>query len=204
MPRRRWPDDTSCFFALATHSAWLMPKDISKLQEHEIQAYISEPFKRSVDLLEGYRIALNPTKWEEERDAARAVAEENEANAEIDQLESDAAPEVNDDDDEPKKPKPKKRKRDSEATTTSVKKTPKSKATKKGSSEPPATTEKKKRASSGKKGAKSKAMVESEDEGDAAGEDEDAGPSKKVTPPPTKKAKREKDADEDAEGEYSL
>ena len=76
--------------AFPLHSAWIVPKDISRLQQHEIQAYINEPFKRSADLLQGYRIALNPTKWEEEREAARVQAEENEANAEIDQLESDA------------------------------------------------------------------------------------------------------------------
>ncbi|KAH8107695.1 hypothetical protein BXZ70DRAFT_997415 [Cristinia sonorae] len=178
--------------------AWLMPKDISKLQEHEIQAYINEPFKRSSDLLQGYRIALEPSKWEEERDAARAQAEENEANAEIDQLESDAEPEGEDDDEEPKKPKAKKRKRDSEAATPSVKKTPK-KAAKKGSAEPPAS-EKKKRSSSAKKGAKSKAMVESEDDGEAAEKDEDAGPSKKASPPPAKKAKRDKDGDDEMDG----
>jgi len=179
--------------------AWLMPKDISKLQEHEIQAYINEPYKRSSDLLQGYRIALNPTKWEEERDAARAQAEENEANAEVDQLESDAAPEAEEDEEEPKKSKPKKRKRDSEAAASAAKKAPKSKASKKGSAEPPA--EKKKKAPA-KKGAKSKAMVESEDEGGAeaeAEEDEDAGPSKKASPPPAKKVKRDKDGEEEVD-----
>ncbi|TCD64834.1 hypothetical protein EIP91_003582 [Steccherinum ochraceum] len=182
--------------------AWLMSKDISKLQAHEIQAYIDEPYKKSTDLLKGYRIAQDPTKWEEERELARAQAEENEANAEVDQLEeSDAEPEAEDDDDEPKKPKTKKRKRDSEAASVGAKKAPKSKSSKKGSSEPPAT-EKKKRGAGGKKGVKSKAMVESEDEGGAEAEaeaDEDAGPSKKASPPPAKKAKRDKDGDEDAD-----
>ena len=42
-----------------------MPKDISKLQQHEIQAYIDEPYKKSGDLLQGYKIALDPKKWEE-------------------------------------------------------------------------------------------------------------------------------------------
>ncbi|THH31413.1 hypothetical protein EUX98_g2782 [Antrodiella citrinella] len=183
--------------------AWLMAKDISKLQEHEIQAYINEPYKRSADLLQGYRIALNPTKWEEERDAARAQAEENEANAEVDQLESDAAPEAEADDDEPKKPKPKKRKRDSEAASVAPKKTPKAKTSKKGSAEPAA--EKKKKAPA-KKGAKSKTLVESEDDGAAEAEaedEEDAGPSKKTSPPPAKKAKRDKDGEEDADSALS-
>ena len=104
-------------------SAWLVPKDISKLQKHEIQAYIDEPFKRSGDLLTGYRIALDPTKWEEEWDAASALAAEEEANAEIDQLDSDEAEDkdamdededAEDEEGGKKKQKSKKRKRESE------------------------------------------------------------------------------------------
>ena len=52
-------------------------------------------------------------------------------------------------------------------------------------------------------GVKSKAMVESEDEGDNVDEDADddegAGPSKKASPPPTKKAKRDKEEGDDGE-----
>ena len=51
-----------------------MEKDISKLQPHEIEAYISEPNKKSADLLEGYRIAKDPTKWIAERDALASKA----------------------------------------------------------------------------------------------------------------------------------
>lgn len=170
-----------------------MPKDISRLQTHEIQAYISEPFKRSGELLKGYRIALDPKAWEEERDAALVEAQEAEAEAEVDQLESDGEEEA-DDDEEEKKKKPKKRKRESDAA-------PKAKPkAKKGSAEPAP----KKRAASapkGKKnGPKSKAVVESEDEGGAEdGEREGSGPSKRSSPPPAKKAKRDKDDEADCE-----
>ena len=51
----------------ALYSAWLQAKDLSKLQIHEIQAYINEPHKRNGDLLEGYRVALNPEGWEEKQ-----------------------------------------------------------------------------------------------------------------------------------------
>ncbi|OSD04126.1 hypothetical protein PYCCODRAFT_1444240 [Trametes coccinea BRFM310] len=174
--------------------AWIVPKDISRLQEHEIKAYINEPHKRSGDLLKGYEIALNPKEWEEERDAAMAEAQEEEANAEVDQLESDGEEEADDDEEDKKKKKTKKRKRDSDVAPA------KSKAkAKKGSAEPAS----KKRATSapkGKKnGPKSKAMVESEDEGGADdGEREGSGPSKRSSPPPAKKAKRDKDEDGDS------
>ncbi|CDO75693.1 hypothetical protein BN946_scf184585.g6 [Trametes cinnabarina] len=173
--------------------AWIVPKDISRLQEHEIQAFINEPHKRSGDLMKGYRIALDPRKWEEERDAAMAEAQEEEANAEVDQLESDGE-EVADDDDEDKKKKTRKRRRESDAAPAKTKT-----KTKKGSAEPAA----KKRATSapkGKKnGPKSKALVESEDDGGADdGEREGSGPSKRSSPPPAKKAKRDKDEDADS------
>ncbi|KAL7281370.1 hypothetical protein ACG7TL_004680 [Trametes sanguinea] len=174
--------------------AWIVPKDISRLQEHEIKAYINEPHKRSGDLLKGYEIALNPKEWEEERDAAMAEAQEEEANAEVDQLESDGEEEADDDEEDKKKKKTKKRKRDSDVAPAKSK----TKA-KKGSAEPAS----KKRATSapkGKKnGPKSKAMVESEDEGGADdGEREGSGPSKRSSPPPAKKAKRDKDEDGDS------
>ncbi|KAJ3491935.1 hypothetical protein NLI96_g351 [Meripilus lineatus] len=186
------------------YSAWLVPKDISKLQKHEIQAYIEEPFKRSGDLLAGYRIALDPTKWEEEREAASAEAAEEEANAEIDQLDSDgpedgdAMDEDEDEEDEEgskKKPKSKKRKRESEGGASTAKKAAAKGGRKKDSAEP---APKKKGTGKGKKnGAKSKAMVESEDEAHGEADEEDVGPSKKAaSPPPAKKAKRDKDEDE--------
>lgn len=178
-----------------------MPKDISKLQQHEIESYINEPYKKSGDLLSGYRIALDPKEWEQKRVLATDDAVEEEANAEIDQLESEDEHGV------PKRPpqsKSKKRKRESDAASSApkAKKTPKPK---KDSSEPAV----RKKAGSGtaakgrKNGNKSKTMVESEDEAEAEAEDaaeaedDDAGPSKKASPPPAKKAKREKDDDND-------
>lgn len=90
-------------------SAWLVSKDISKLQPHEIESYINEPYKKSGDLLQGYRIALDPSKWEQEIQAATQLAVEEEANAEIDELESER------EDEESGKGKSKKRKRVSDA-----------------------------------------------------------------------------------------
>ncbi|TFK44037.1 hypothetical protein BDQ12DRAFT_672276 [Crucibulum laeve] len=185
--------------------AWLVSKDISKLQRHEVESYINEPFKKSADLLAGYRIALDPKSWEEERDAMTHDAVEAEANAEIDQLESEA----DEDASEKKASKSKKRKRESDVTSAAKpKKAPKAKKEKEASAE--GTEGKKKKSSSAvsagkgrKNGAKNKAVVESEDEGDAAeaeAEDEEpiaGGPSKKASPPPTKKAKKEKEDEGD-------
>ena len=187
----RW----SCLSPVDASSAWIVPKDISKLQQHEIEAFIREPYKRSGDLLKGYRIAADPTKWEEEIEAKRAEAAEEEANAEIDQLQSD---EEDGDDSEEKSTKTKKRKRESDAA--SVKSKPKVKA-KKGSDEPASKKSAKSTPKAKKNGAKPRtSMVESEDEGGMGGDDEDAGPSKQASPPPAKKAKHDKDEDE-ADGE---
>ncbi|KAI0694270.1 hypothetical protein BC835DRAFT_1350247 [Cytidiella melzeri] len=168
--------------------AWMVPKDMSKLQQHEIQAYIDEPFKRSGELLAGYKIALDPKKWEEEREAAQAAAAEAEADAEVDQLEdTEGEGEAEAED----KQKQKKRKRDSDVAPAKSKTKAK---TKKESLEP-----KKKTApiKSKKNGVKSKALVESEDE--AGADDEDAGPSKKASPPPTKKQKKSEKEEEEAD-----
>lgn len=161
-----------------------MSKDISKLKQHEIEAYINEPHKKSGDLLTGYRIALDPSKWEKERENADLAAVEQEDNAPVDQLDSD-----NEDDGAKKLVKPKKRKRESEAPPPKPKAKPKAKGEKKAPS------------SRGKKnGTKSKEMVESEDDGEPeaeAEEDEEAGSSAKAAPPPSKKPKREKEDDID-------
>ncbi|KIJ68081.1 hypothetical protein HYDPIDRAFT_107720 [Hydnomerulius pinastri MD-312] len=169
--------------------AWLVSKDISKLKEHEIQAYISEPHKKNGELLTGYRIALDPEKWEKERENADMAAAEQEDNAPVDQLDSE------NDDDEIKKPaKSKKRKRDSETPAAK----PKAKAKPKAEKKAPATKGK-------KNGTKSKELVESEDEGEqeAEAEDDDAGPSAKAAPPPSKKPKRggDEDVDPNLEGD---
>jgi hypothetical protein len=159
-------------------------KDISKLKQHEIEAYINEPHKKSGDLLTGYRIALDPSKWEKERENADLAAVEQEDNAPVDQLDSE-----NEDDGTKKSAKSKKRKRESEAPPPK----PKAKSKPKG--------EKKAPLSRGKKnGTKSKEMVESEDDGEPeaeAEEDEEVGSSAKAAPPPSKKPKREKEDDID-------
>ncbi|KAH8118973.1 Tudor/PWWP/MBT [Phellopilus nigrolimitatus] len=175
--------------------AWALPKDLSKLKKHEIEAYIAEPHKKNFDLLKGYRIALNPEGWENEMEKKRADAEEAEEAEEVDEL--DGEEEV--DEEEEKPAKAKKRKRESEAAAK-----PKKPKKEKEPSEP--TTKKKKAAAEKadkpakprKNGAKSKALVESEDEGERA---VDAGSSKKVSPPPAKKNKRDKDDDGDPEME---
>ncbi|KAG6335689.1 hypothetical protein ID866_3395 [Astraeus odoratus] len=161
--------------------AWLVSKDISKLKEHEIQAYISEPHKKNIDLLEGYRIALDPVKWEKDRENADLMAAEQEDNAPVDQLDSEQ------DEDEKKPAKTKKRKRESDAAT-------KSKAKAK------AKTDKKAPTKGRKNGSKLKETVESEDDGDqdAEGEGGDVTSGAKAAPPPSKKLKRDKEEDIDA------
>ncbi|KAG9316800.1 hypothetical protein JVU11DRAFT_2865 [Chiua virens] len=163
--------------------AWLVSKDISRLKEHEIRAYISEPHKKNADLLSGYRIALDPTSWEKERETLDMAAAEQEDNAPVDQLETE-----NEEEEEKKPTKSKKRKRDVEAPS-KPKAKPKQKAEKKVAP-----------GKSKKNGAKSKELIESEDDGDqeVEAEDEDAGTSAKAAPPPSKKPKREKEEEVDA------
>ncbi|KAF5338103.1 hypothetical protein D9758_015382 [Tetrapyrgos nigripes] len=164
--------------------AWLLPKDISKLQKHEIESYINEPMKKNGDLLNGYRTALDPTRWEEERrhlvDAQGEEDEEEEGVEEVDELQSG-------DEDGKAKKNPKKRKRESEGGASA-----KGKATKSAKAKKDGDAAKKPRASTGKakKNSKSKEMVESEDDAEGEG---DEGPSKKASPPPAKKAKKDRD-----------
>lgn len=192
--------------------AWLVSKDISKLKPHEIQTYINEPNKKSGELLHGYRIALDPTKWEEERDKESRLAAEAEENAEVDQLDTDEDEDASaaddrdadgDDDDNNNNSKTKKsnkRKRSSEdAAPTKAKKAPKKKDSGAGDS-------KKKTASGptakGGRKKKSNAMVESEEEdADNVAADDDAGPSKKGSPPPAKRARR---SDKEEDGDDAL
>ncbi|TDL24291.1 Tudor/PWWP/MBT [Rickenella mellea] len=182
------------FFPAGDYS-WVLTKDLSRLRKHEIESYIAEPHKKSGDLLSGYRIALDPEKWEKELEERQVDAQEEQADAEVDELaeEDDDA-----DADEEAPVKTKKRKRESEA---GAKSKPKAKKDKEKSSEPAgrkrkgSTAEKAEKGGKGRKnGTKSKAVVESEDEGDRAGGD-NAGPSK-VSPTPAKKVKRDKDGEE--------
>ena len=175
----------SCF------SAWLVSKDISRLKPHEIEAFINEPSKRSGELLDGYKIALDPAKWEEEQELKRAHAEEEEANAEVDQLdgETDGLDADGDADADEVPSKSKKRKRETET---------KPKVRTKASAKKDKDADSVKRKASGKRnGARSKALVESEDDGAAEADgddDDDAGPSKRAaSPPAAKKPKKDDD-----------
>ena len=163
-------------------SAWVVPKDMSKLKEHEIQSYINEPHKRSGELLNGYKIALNPAEWEKAKAIEAAEAKEKAENAQVDELDDEDAQGDEDESEKKTTTKSRKRKRESEPA-------PKKTATKKAkeSTEP---SSKKRSAANGKgkrNGVKSKATVESEDDS----HEEEAGPSKKSSPPPAKKAKRD-------------
>ncbi|KAJ2912372.1 hypothetical protein MD484_g8036, partial [Candolleomyces efflorescens] len=63
---------------------------MSRLQPHEITAYLTEPKKKggkSGDILEAYKIAQDPTEWLKKKEAEAAEEEDEEANAEVDQLE---------------------------------------------------------------------------------------------------------------------
>ena len=162
-------------------SAWVVPKDMSKLKEHEIQSYINEPHRRSGDLLAGYKIALNPLEWEKAKAIEAAEAKEKAENAQIDELDDEDAQGDEDESEKKATTKSRKRKRESEPA-------PKRTATKKAkeSTEP----SKKRSATNGKgkrNGVKSKTTVESEDDA----HEEEAGPSKQSSPPPAKKAKRD-------------
>jgi hypothetical protein len=192
--------------------AWLVEKDISRLKPHEITSFLSSepdaPSKKKSsnkagDLAEAYRIAQDPRVWVEEtdrkaREALEKQAEEESGEDEEDQLESDASPSA--------VGKGKKRKRVSDAAGLST-------ASKKSKKESASTAGKKKGAAAagagnasakGRNGAKkSKAAVESEDDGGhgpSASGAEDTGRAGKE--PPAKRPRRE-DEDE-AEGESSI
>jgi len=187
---------------LGSYSAWLHPKDMSALLPHEIEAFLADDNKkRNGELHKGYQIALDSAEFvRQQKNNVRALKESMD-NAQVDQLESEGEEGGEGDEDgatvvkKSKGSTSKKRKRDSEAEPAKAKRGPKT--TKKDSVEPV-----KKKSAPGKtarkNGAKSKALVESEDDGAEAedDDDDDAGPSKKTSPPPAKKAKRDKeDAD---------
>ncbi|KAK0462239.1 uncharacterized protein EV420DRAFT_1639446 [Desarmillaria tabescens] len=133
--------------------SWLAPKDISKLQQHEIEAYINEPFKKSGDLLTGYKVALDPSDWEKRKAEQAEAAASEEVVDEVDQLDSES------------EEKPRKRKRDSDGGASARKR----KTSTTGDA-------KKKVPAKNKKGGKKKENVESEDDGEA---DEDAKKARK-------------------------
>ena len=180
-----------CFSGITQHirgySAWTVVKDISKLQKHEIEAFISEPSKKSGDLHKGYKIALDPEAWLAEQEAIAQEIAELEENASVDQLDSEAEGEV-------RAGKSKKRKREPDVTSSAK---AKARSKPKKTSEEPLGKKKSGTAKGRKNGAKSKAMIESEDEGGPEAEDEDSSPSKKPSSPVSKKAKRAKTGDDD-------
>jgi len=170
------------FFPAGDYS-WLVPKDLSLLQKHEIEAYINEPHKKSGDLLAGYKIALNPAEWEKQMTAQQEAMQEAEMEEDIDQLDDGEGEE----EEEGRKKKSKKRKRESE-----VKPRKRKESEKKGSAKPDSKEKKAPgRKRSGKKnGIRSKEAIESEDENVEA-DDEEAAESSKRAAPPAKKQKKE-------------
>ncbi|KAG6898968.1 hypothetical protein C0993_002146 [Termitomyces sp. T159_Od127] len=169
------------------HSAWLVAKDISRLQPLEIEAYINEPFKKSGDLLAGYRTALDPAAWEAKR--AQALADDadddgdaapEDAGEDVDELASEHEGDVR------KRGgggAGRKRKREKEGG---------------GKREKDAKTRKGKTPRAKARKGKSSAVVESED--DRADPDDDADGDdvarKPASPPPAKKPRKDDDPDE--------
>ncbi|KAG6814692.1 hypothetical protein H0H93_012569, partial [Arthromyces matolae] len=185
--------------------AWLVSKDISKLQTVEIEAYINEPFKKSGDLLQGYRTALDPTEWESKRaeTIANAAAEDDGEDAEMadeegeeDELDSEGGGAESGG----KKKKGrasasgkvagKKRKREAESSA-AVRKGPKEREKEKKAA--------KKNVKSKAKGkaANASATVESEEDGEGEDVDgEDVHNAAAASPPPAKRARKDDDADD--------
>lgn len=175
-----------CTWLILYFSAWLHPKDISSLKRHEVETFLAdEGKKRSADLKEGYRIALDPNDWLSNNEKSRQALLE--AQEQVDELASESEGVG----DARKGKGRKKRKRDSDEELSREKKTTKSK-------KDPTESKKKISGSKSRKNGKSKSVVESEDDGDnAQAEGVDAGPSKNALSPPSKKAKRDKDEEVD-------
>ncbi|KAJ3876449.1 hypothetical protein F5051DRAFT_461571 [Lentinula edodes] len=153
--------------------SWLNPKDISKLKPNEVESYIADHTegKRSGDLLQGYKIARDPTEWAQDlAEKAAAKAEEEEARGDIDEED-----ELVDDGERPAGSK--KRKAPNASASTATKK-------RKRNSEPGTTTKK-----GAGKGRKSKAAIESEDEEGAQEAQAASKSAPTASPPPLKRTK---------------
>ncbi|KAF8828450.1 hypothetical protein HHX47_DHR3000041 [Lentinula edodes] len=153
--------------------SWLNPKDISKLKPNEVESYIADHTegKRSGDLLQGYKIARDPTEWAQDlAEKAAAKAEEEEARGDIDEED-----ELVDDGERPAGSK--KRKAPHASASTATKK-------RKRNSEPGTTTKK-----GAGKGRKSKAAIESEDEEGAQEAQAASKSAPTASPPPLKRTK---------------
>jgi len=112
---KKGPGSTFCirFFPLGDYS-WMSPKEISLLQKHEIEAYINEPHKKNGDLLDGYKVALDPTEWLAKKKDEAENATAYDPAGEVDELEDE---EDADGEEDTGRKKGTKRKRDGEAKT---------------------------------------------------------------------------------------
>lgn len=163
-------------------SAWQVVGGLQKLQKHEIEAYINEPSKKNPDLLEGYKIALDPSEWDNTRAETLRKYLEEQKNAPIDELAEE--------EDEEKAGK--KRRRDSEGLD--KKRTPKKTTpAKAGVRTKPDSVGPKPKKRGRKNGVTSSEMIP---------ESEDEGADKKDGERPPKKARGEED-DDDEDCEFS-
>jgi hypothetical protein len=90
----------------------MTPKELTPLVKHEIEAYINEPHKKNGELLEGYKIALDPSEWLTQKKSEAENAPAYDPEGEVDELDYDDDAEG--EDESGSKTKSTKRKRDSE------------------------------------------------------------------------------------------
>ncbi|QRW08642.1 PWWP domain protein [Ceratobasidium sp. AG-Ba] len=170
------------FFPAGDHS-WLPTKDVSRLLAHEINAYINEPSKKKGELLEGYKIAKDPTAWRKEKDDLAKREREREESGQGPDSAADEHDELGEDEedssDSGKKSKAKKRKRESTAKESAEEK----KGKRKRASEQLV----KQRRGKGKKSAE---HIESEDEDEKPATDKPTS-SKADKERPSKRVKKE-------------
>ncbi|KAJ7150147.1 hypothetical protein C8R43DRAFT_1006428 [Mycena crocata] len=157
--------------------AWLPPKELKRLTPGEIAAFVEGGAaggggRKTGDLMEGYRKALDPEAWEEEHAANPPAAKRRKSNSKAkkredgDEKDELAADEAADEEDEEAA-------EDEEQKVGKKRKRAGSDAPAKGKAKPKAL-----KATAAKNGKKSKAVVESED--DAAEEAEAEGEEKRV------------------------
>ncbi|KAK4705920.1 hypothetical protein P7C70_g293, partial [Phenoliferia sp. Uapishka_3] len=86
--RERAPKDKTSYlvqFFPTGDYAWTKARDISTLSPREITSYITNPGKKSGDLLKGYKIADDPAPWNADREGAEQQRAADEAELEKDQ-----------------------------------------------------------------------------------------------------------------------
>lgn len=91
----------------------MVPKELSLLQKHEIEAYVNEPHKKNGELLEGYKIALDPSEWLDKKKTEAENVTTYDPEGEVDELEDEE--DADGEDASGKKSKGTKRKRDPDA-----------------------------------------------------------------------------------------